>query len=122
MRSLLFVLPLSVGLFACGEDEPKQDTAPPEDTAPVDDGIVHYDEDVQPILDSRCIHCHRGAQAQADVDFSSYDTVMASGVVVPFDSAASALVTIGSHHGSGWFTDDQLAVLVEWIDAGAENL
>lgn len=118
MRALLFCLPLFLSLAACGED-PKEDTAPPEDTQPEDDGVIGFADDVQPLLDLRCVTCHRGANPAAGKDFSSYEGVMASGTVVANDSANSELVTFGSHHGSGWFTTEEITTISTWIDAGA---
>jgi uncharacterized membrane protein len=122
MRALLTSLPLWVALAACGEDEPKDDTAPQDTQGETEDGIVHYDQEVQPILDNRCATCHRGASPPHGIDLSSYDAVMASGTVVAFDSAASELITVGSHRGSGWFTADEQYTVEMWIDSGAENL
>lgn len=61
-------------------------TTPP---APVT-GLT-YVKDVQPILNSDCIVCHRGGAASAGVDLSSYTGVMR--VVTP-GSANSILVLV----------------------------
>ncbi len=120
MRPLIFALPLLVSLAACGE-EVKEDTTPPQDTQPVDDGMIGFADDVLPLLETYCSRCHGAGQTHGGVDVTSYESLMASGVVVASDSAASQLVTIGSHHGSGWFSAEDLATVTSWIDAGALN-
>ncbi len=120
MRVVLLTLPLLVALVACGEDV-KEETAPPADSQPVDDGVIGFADDVLPLLETYCVRCHGGNATWGGLDFSSYDSLMSAGVVVPNDSGASMLVTIGSHHGSGWFTPEDLEVITTWIDAGALN-
>jgi uncharacterized membrane protein len=121
MRIFLLSLPLFLSLAACGD---KEDTGPVEgdtdtDTDADTDLDVGYAADVQPILNNRCATCHSGGNPPNGVALSSYSEVMASGTVVAGDSASSELVTIGSHHGSGWYTDAELTTVTTWIDDGA---
>ncbi len=76
-------------------------------------GVVH------PIILDGCYDCHGGNYTYADLDVSTYDSLMSSGTVVPYDSASSTFLTVGSHHGSGWFTPSDEALIADWIDEGA---
>jgi mono/diheme cytochrome c family protein len=75
------------------------------------------------MLQDKCGVCH-GAGASGGLNLSTYaDTVKGgtSGVIiVPGDSATSLLFTIqqpGDHFGN--LTSEELAQVVEWINAGA---
>lgn len=120
MRLWNMTLPLLLTLAACGEGA-GEDTTPPQDSHPVDDGVIGFADDVLPLLETRCVRCHGGQATFGELDLASYDSLMSSGAVVAGDSFASLLVTIGSHHGSGWFSAEDLATISTWIDAGALN-
>ena len=46
---------------------------------------IDYDSEVQPIFDNSCMPCHSGANPSSGVDLTSYENVMAAGVIVPGD-------------------------------------
>ena len=91
---------------------------------------VDYARDVKPVLAARCYACHGALKAEAGL---RVDTVAAmtevAGVVVPGDSAASALLERVSDsdpetrmppgHEGAPLTADELAALRAWIEAGA---
>ena len=85
---------------------------------------VSWDGTVATLLDPACTGCHGAGLQSGGLDLSSYAAAVAGGAggagVVPGDSAASVLVQVqeaGGHPGQ--LSADDLAVLTEWIDAGA---
>jgi len=71
-----------------------------------------------------CGSCHTGSSGFGGFDASSYETIRAGGNsgpgIVPNDPGESVVYTLqleGGHPGQ--FTDDELAVVLEWIEAGA---
>jgi len=72
----------------------------------------------------RCGMCHNAYGAEGGLDVSSYGSVLAGGDggpgIVPGDSQAGTIVAVqskGDHDGQ--FSGDELAVVVEWLEAGA---
>jgi hypothetical protein len=75
------------------------------------------------MLQAKCMTCH-GAGALGGLNLSTYADAMKGGVsgpvILPGDSANSLLVTkqqAGGHPGQ--LTPEELAQVIEWIDAGA---
>ena len=91
---------------------------------------VDYARDVKPVLMARCYACHGTLKAEAGLRL---DTVAAmteeAGVVVPGDSAASAILERVSDsdpetrmppgHEGAPLTAEEIAALKAWIEAGA---
>jgi cytochrome b subunit of formate dehydrogenase/cytochrome c5 len=82
-------------------------------------------DDVAPIVQEKCGTCHTTADLTG-LALDTYENTLAGGangpVVIPGDSADSVLYTLqaaGGHPGS--FTEDELALVREWIDAGAQE-
>jgi hypothetical protein len=67
--------------------------------------------------------CHQGASAPKGLDLSSYSNIIKGGaegpVILPNNSASSLLVKIQSSQHFSNFTSDELALIKQWIDAGA---
>ena len=88
---------------------------------------VDYNSEIQPIFNSRCTNCHSGSDAEEGLNLSSYNNVMNGGdsgdVVIPYDHANSLLWQyINSGYmppGNNDLTDDQVNLIVQWIDEGA---
>lgn len=84
-----------------------------------------YEETFKAMFEGRCDFCHSGPQAEADLDMSSYEGLMAGGqngpVVVPGDPEASELIArqSGPTEHFGQVLDDELEALREWIANGA---
>ena len=79
--------------------------------------------DVAPLILAKCAACHSTADLTG-LAMDTYANTLAGGktgpVVVPGDSANSVLYTLqaaGGHPGT--FTPEELAIVQEWIDAGA---
>ena len=94
---------------------------PTPTTAPVV-GNPTFDANIQPIF-VPCTACHNSTSPSANLDLSNFAGVMKGGkdgaIVLPGDSADSLLVKIQSAKHFLNLTPDQLALVKQWIDAGA---
>jgi hypothetical protein len=86
-------------------------------------GDPTYDNYVGPLVQGKCSACH-GDLATAGLNMLTYEGLMKGGkdgaVIVPGDSASSKLFQIqsaGGHFAN--LTADELAIIKQWIDAGA---
>jgi nitrate/TMAO reductase-like tetraheme cytochrome c subunit len=81
-----------------------------------------FDNTIGALFASRCTVCH-GATPAAELSFLTYADAMKGGkdgaVILPGDSANSMLIKIQSGKHFANFTPEELAVLIQWIDAGA---
>jgi hypothetical protein len=91
--------------------------------APVPSGALTWDDTIGPMLQAKCSACH-GAGALGGLNLSTYEDAMRGGesgpAIVPGDSANSLLVQVqqsGDH--PGLLAPEELAQVIEWIDAGA---
>ncbi len=82
-----------------------------------------WDNSIGALFLAKCTACH-GASAMAGLNLSTYADAMKGGisgaVIVPGDAANSLLVQkqqAGNHPGQ--LTTDEIAQVIEWIDAGA---
>ena len=82
-----------------------------------------WDNAIAAIFQNKCGACH-GSNATAGLNLTTYADAMKGGksgpVIVPGDSANSLLIIIqqpGNHFGQ--LTSDELAQVIEWINAGA---
>jgi len=86
-------------------------------------GNPTYDANIQPIFIASCTMCHNTASPTAELDLSTFAGVMKGGkdgvIVIPGDSANSLLIKIQSAKHFQNLTPDQLALVKQWIDAGA---
>lgn len=90
------------------------------------EGVPHtYEETFKAMFNGRCVFCHSGPQAEAGLDLSSYEGLMAGSkngpVILPGDPAGSLLIQRQSEPREhfGQVLDDELAALQAWITAGA---
>ena len=94
---------------------------PTEPAAPVV-GMPTYDANMGPLLTTKCGACH-GAAATAGLNVSTYADLMKGGkdgaVVTAGDSANSLIVKVQSDKHFANLSDDELKLLIQWIDAGA---
>ena len=102
-----------------------KDQLPPPVKAPapsVSDNPT-YDSFAGPLFAARCTVCHGSSVQQKDLDLSTYDGAVTGGesgaVILPGDSAGSLLVEIQSEGHFATLSPDELAVIKQWIDAGA---
>ncbi len=84
-----------------------------------------YEETFKAMFEGRCVFCHSGNLAEADLDLSSYDGLMAGGqngpVVIPGDPDASLIISrqSGPAEHFGQVLEDELNALREWVENGA---
>jgi mono/diheme cytochrome c family protein len=94
-----------------------------ESTPSASTSSLTWDNAIGAIFQTKCGACH-GSNATAGLNLSTYADTLKGGksgaVIVPGDSANSLLVKIqqpGTHFGQ--LTADELAQVIEWINAGA---
>ncbi|MFO8071732.1 MAG: c-type cytochrome domain-containing protein [Polyangia bacterium] len=97
-----------------------------------DQGEVSFKGTVHPILMDHCVRCH-GEDADGELSILSYESLMEGGksgdTIVPGDPDASRLVTSVEkarppHMPPRIFpalTEDRIAAIRDWIEAGAED-
>lgn len=82
-------------------------------------GMVElWDESISQIFSGNCTTCH-GTNAIGGVDLTSYDSTMASGMIILGDPAGSPLVKLmesGNH--PALLSEDDLAAVRDWISTG----
>jgi len=87
-------------------------------------GSVSFAEDVLSLLEANCATCH-GPMAMSGLQMTDYATLMAGGqngpVVAPGSPDDSPIVARMGEAHPAVLTGDDLQVLVDWIDAGAED-
>jgi formate dehydrogenase gamma subunit len=94
-------------------------TQPPPEVAG-----ASWDAGLAAVMDQKCGVCHTGPAGLGGLDLSTYSGLESGGnsgsAILPGDSASSLLVIIqarGDHPGQ--FSGEELALVREWIDAGA---
>jgi hypothetical protein len=87
-------------------------------------GNITYQDNLKPIFDGVCGSCHTGSSAMANMDLSTYQSILDGNTngkgVVPGDLDNSLVYSkqnAGGHYGQ--FNADQLELLKTWILAGA---
>jgi cytochrome c len=87
-------------------------------------GDPTYNANIQAVLvASSCTLCHNSSAPSAKLDLSTFAGVMAGGqegaIVIPGNSANSLLVKIQSASHFRNLSPADLALVKQWIDAGA---
>lgn len=93
-------------------------------------GAVNYKEHVLPILRAHCLNCHNPDKAKADLDISTYATLLAGGAsgdaVKPGNPGQSLLFKVTNHEvephmppKAPKLADADLAIIKRWIETGA---
>jgi mono/diheme cytochrome c family protein len=102
---------------------PTQTPANSTPSTPSAASALTWDNSIGAVFQAKCGTCH-GAAATAGLNLSTYADAMKGGnsgpAIVPGDSANSLLVQkqqAGGHPGQ--LTPDEIAQVIEWIDAGA---
>lgn len=101
-------------------------TQPGTDSTPATPAVASaltWDNPIGSLFQTKCAACH-GAGALGGLNLSTYADAMQGGVsgpvIIPGDGANSLLVTkqqAGGHPGQ--LTPEEIAQVIEWIDAGA---
>ncbi len=91
---------------------------------------INFEDHIKPILRDKCLSCHNTNKKSADLDLSSYSSLMqggASGASIELgDSGASYLYSLISHQSEPYMPpnadklpDPVLDLFKKWIDGGA---
>jgi cytochrome b subunit of formate dehydrogenase/mono/diheme cytochrome c family protein len=98
-----------------------QPTADSTSSAPA--SALTWEGSIGPMLQAKCGSCH-GAGALGGLNLTTFADAMNGGnsgpVIIPGDSASSLIVTkqqAGGHQGQ--LTPEEIAQVIEWIEAGA---
>ena len=100
------------------QQPPAEPVAPP---APVE-GVPTYAANIQPIFESRCGMCHGDGMA-GGLKLTAFADALAGStqgpVIVPGDAEGSRLIEVQSGQHFALLSDDELALVTQWIAGGA---
>ena len=105
LKRLFFVL--SVLVFAACLTNVEEDEI--VETSIEDETIISFKEDVKPIIDARCASCH----GPNSPNLTTFSSIQANATTVK-DQLETRRMPIGSS-----LTNAQIAIIVDWVDAGA---
>ena len=90
---------------------------------------VDFERDVAPLLQAKCIRCHKPGNAKGEVSLTTVDDILAGGHLVAGKPEESYLLELVTAEAEGKrpampkegdpLTDEDLAVLKKWIASGA---
>jgi Planctomycete cytochrome C len=100
---------------------------------PCDSDVVYFAKDLLPILKSNCAKsgCHDAITHEEDIILDTYQNVIASGIVTPYDLNSSALFEVITETDpdkrmpqppNQRLTADQITLISKWILQGAKDL
>lgn len=98
---------------------------------PCDPSIIYFNRDILPILNGSCAFsdCHDAATATDGVILDSYENVINTAEVVPFDLGDSELYEVITENDpddvmppSGKMDNATISLIAQWILQGAKNL
>ena len=105
---------------------PVAESSPTAESAPAG-ATVSFANDIQPILQSRCINCHGGDRTEEDLSLKTHADIMAGSkngaVVTPGDATNSLLAEMVANQKmpkrGPKLTPPQVQLIVDWIHQGA---
>ncbi len=115
---------------------PATETAVPATEAPAateppitSNGDVSFVNDVLPIFQASCVKCHGGEQLKEGLDLTTYDGIIAgslNGAVMTPGNADDSYIVHQMLEGempkrAPRLADDQIQIIVDWINEGAIN-
>lgn len=90
------------------------------------EGVPHtYEATFKTLIEGRCLFCHSGSEAEADLDLSSYEGLLSGGksgpAILPGEPDASPIIIrqSGARDHFGQMLDDELEAVRNWIAVGA---
>ncbi len=100
---------------------------------PCDSNIVYFDKDILPILNSNCAMsgCHDAGTAAEGVVLNSYEKVMSTGKITPYNSNKSELYEVITETDpkkimppppNAKLSAAQIALIAKWINQGAKKI
>ncbi len=140
--SLLFVVAIAMTtttscvndpIFTDPMDTMPPDTIPADTSAICDPDTIYFRKDILPIIGSSCGmgFCHNEESRAGGIVITSFETLMASEIVVPGDPensmmyqvmSATDLTEIMPPSPRGPISDTNILVVKRWIEQGAKNL
>lgn len=137
MKSYIYILVFSlsgISIQSCQHHpiEPYNEPAGNTDSANCDPDSIYFNRDVMPIIQSSCAvtGCHGGGSAEDGVDLTTYASIMSTADVTPFNPGESDLYEaitetdpddIMPQPPNDPLTPEQIAIILEWINQGAQN-
>lgn len=116
---LVCILLVLVFLSSCKWEtiEPVEVELPPIDQP------ISFANDIQPIFNSKCTGCHPSMGGLDLTAANSYNELINSGLVNTTTAAESEIYTKPDPHGnhSGKYSVTEAALLLRWIEEGAQN-
>lgn len=107
-------------------EQEKPPTPTPTPTAEIEEGEdITFSNKVGALFQERCTACHSKAVATGGLVLESYNAAMTGGgsgpVIIPGDAEASLMVKIQREVHFANFTDEELQIIIDWINSGAPN-
>lgn len=124
---------LVLGMTARGDDSDRAAPDPIKVVQIVRKKPVVYQKDIEPIFTNKCSFCHAGKVKEADLDMSTYESLMKGGKsgkpIVPGKPADSLLVKLAGRTGKPPMppkeeeplSPEELALIKLWIEQGAKG-
>ena len=120
--------PAATDTVTAPTEAPATEAAAPATEAPAASG-VSFANDVQPILNAKCIKCHGVEQVKEGLDNRSYESISAGSfngpVIVPGNANESLFVKLiveGEMPNRGTkVTPEELQLIIDWVNQGALN-
>ena len=111
---------------------PTDPTDPTDPGTPCDPNIVYFNTQILPLLKSNCAKsgCHDAITQEEDIVLDSYENVMSSDVIEPFDLDDSDLYEMITEDDSDdrmppppnqRLSGEQIGLIAAWIMQGAKN-
>lgn len=125
---------LMVGFQSCRHHpiEPVDDNTDTISSGECDPDSIYFNQDVMPIIQQNCAvtGCHGGGSAQNGVDLTSYQSIMNTADVEPFDTDGSDLYEVITETDpddimpqppNPPLTNEEIDIIAAWINQGAQN-
>lgn len=113
---------------APAEGESTEPTDEPAASEPVVAG-VSFQSDVLPILERSCVRCHGGTRREEGLDLRTHAAMMTGSVnglsIIPGNASGSQMISMvvdGEMPSRGSkLSDEQIQILIDWVNQGALN-
>jgi mono/diheme cytochrome c family protein len=109
---------------AVATEEPPSPVPTGEPTGEPEEGEgLTWDGQIGALFADNCTTCHSGTAATGGLVLETYNDALLGGesgeVILPGNAEGSRLVQLQREGHFANFTDDELALIIEWIDSGA---
>jgi hypothetical protein len=81
----------------------------------------HFQADIQPIFNAKCVQCHGGAQSPNLSEGKSYQALSKGGYITPPGETSRLYVQMKSSSHIARSTETDRQKVLYWIDQGALN-